>query len=107
MSIRTVKLAAALAAILFLPLSRAQSYGPEHPEWTTPIAPFRIADNLYYVGSKDLASYLIVTPAGDILINSNLTSSPPLSTTGTSLSITMYCAPVIRLTSALPASWSK
>jgi metallo-beta-lactamase class B len=78
MSIRTVKLAAALAAILFLPRTRAQSYGPEHPEWTTPIAPFRIADNLYYVGSKDLASYLIVTPAGDILINSNLTSSPPL-----------------------------
>jgi metallo-beta-lactamase class B len=46
--------------------------------WTTPIAPFRIADNLYYVGSQDLASYLIVTPAGDILINSNLESSVPL-----------------------------
>jgi metallo-beta-lactamase class B len=56
----------------------AQSYGPEHADWTTPIAPFRIADNLYYVGSKDLASYLIVTPAGDILINSSLTSSPSL-----------------------------
>ena len=24
--------------------------------WTTPIAPFRIADNLYYVGSQDLGS---------------------------------------------------
>jgi len=34
----------------------------------TPIAPFKIADNLYYVGSRDLASYLIVTPQGDILI---------------------------------------
>ena len=40
----------------------------------TPIAPFKIADNLYYVGSQDLASYLIVTPAGDILINSSLTN---------------------------------
>jgi len=50
----------------------------EHPDWTTPIAPFRIADNLYYVGSRDLASYLIVTPAGDILINSSLESSPAL-----------------------------
>lgn len=48
-----------------------------HPDWTTPIAPFRIADNLYYVGSRDLAAYLVVTPAGDILINSNLQSSPP------------------------------
>ncbi len=47
------------------------------PAWTTAIAPFRIADNLYYVGSKDLAAYLVVTPAGDVLINSNLESSPP------------------------------
>jgi metallo-beta-lactamase class B len=49
-----------------------------HPEWTTPVAPFRIADNLYYVGSQDLASYLVVTPKGDILINSSLESSPAL-----------------------------
>jgi metallo-beta-lactamase class B len=47
-------------------------------EWTTPIAPFQIADNLYYVGSQDLASYLVVTPQGDILINSSLESSPLL-----------------------------
>ena len=45
--------------------------------WTTPIAPFRIADNLYYVGSQDLASYLVVTPKGNILINANLATSPP------------------------------
>jgi metallo-beta-lactamase class B len=46
-------------------------------EWTTPLAPFRISDNLYYVGSRDLAVYLIVTPQGNILINANLESSPP------------------------------
>ena len=46
------------------------------PSWTTPIAPFRIADNLYYVGSQDLASYLVVTPQGNILINANLATSP-------------------------------
>jgi len=68
---------AALLLVLVLP-SSSQSFGPAHPEWATPIAPFRIADNLYYVGSKDLASYLIVTPAGDILINSSLKTSPPL-----------------------------
>lgn len=45
-------------------------------DWTTPHPPFHIAGNLYYVGSEDLASYLIVTPQGDILINSNLVSSP-------------------------------
>ena len=48
------------------------------PSWTTPLKPFRIADNLYYVGSRDLASFLVVTPQGDILINSNLPSSPAL-----------------------------
>ena len=47
------------------------------PAWTTPITPFRIVDNVYYVGSQDLASYLIATPAGLILINSNLESSVP------------------------------
>jgi metallo-beta-lactamase class B len=46
------------------------------PSWTTPIVPFRIADNLYYVGSQDLGSYLVVTPKGNILINANLATSP-------------------------------
>jgi metallo-beta-lactamase class B len=49
-----------------------------NPDWTTPRTPFRIIGNVYYVGSKDLASYLITTPEGLILINSNLTSSVPL-----------------------------
>ena len=64
-----------LATLLLIitPTLRAQA----HPDWTTPLPPFLIAPNLYYVGSRDLASYLITTPAGDILINSNLASSPP------------------------------
>jgi metallo-beta-lactamase class B len=48
------------------------------PAWTNPFPPFRIAGNLYYVGSEDLASYLLVTPQGDILINSSLEASVPL-----------------------------
>ncbi len=47
-------------------------------DWTTPIAPFHISGNLYYVGSRDLAAYLVVTPKGNILINANLESSPAL-----------------------------
>lgn len=47
------------------------------PAWTTTITPFQIAENLYYVGSQDLASYLVVTPKGNILINANLDTSPP------------------------------
>ncbi len=48
-----------------------------NPDWTTPPAPYRVAGNLYYVGSKDLAAYLVVTPSGDVLINGNLPSSLP------------------------------
>ena len=51
---------------------------PANPDWLTPIAPFHIAGNLYYVGSKDLASYLVVTPQGHILINPSFKESVPL-----------------------------
>src|ERR671913_481775 len=47
-------------------------------DWTEPFPAFRIAGNLYYVGSKGLASFLITTPEGHILINSNLEASVPL-----------------------------
>jgi len=48
------------------------------PAWTTPFPAFHIAGNLYYVGSRDLASYLIGTPDGLILINSGFEASVPL-----------------------------
>jgi metallo-beta-lactamase class B len=37
--------------------------------WNTPTEPFHIVDNLYYVGTEGLASYLVVTPNGNILID--------------------------------------
>ena len=70
-----------ITAVLFL-VSVLSCVGLLHahasPDWTKPFPAFRIADNLYYVGSADLASYLVATPKGLILINSNLASSPPL-----------------------------
>ena len=48
-----------------------------NPDWTSPFPPFHIAGNLYYVGSRDLAAFLITTRDGNILINSNLESSVP------------------------------
>ena len=44
-------------------------------EWSQNYEPFRIAGNLYYVGTYDLASYLIVTDKGNILINTGLAGS--------------------------------
>lgn len=51
---------------------------PSSPSWTEPFPPHHVIANIYYVGSKGLASYLITTPQGHILINSSLESSVPL-----------------------------
>ena len=48
------------------------------PSWTEPFPPFQIVDNLYYVGSKGLANYLIATPLGHILINGDLEANVPM-----------------------------
>ncbi len=64
--------------VLLIAIAAATTVLAEDPsEWTTQLPPFRIADNLYYVGSRDLAAYLVTTPDGNILINANLASSPP------------------------------
>src|SRR5205823_1955391 len=49
-----------------------------NPDWTEPFPPFRIAGNLYYVGSKGLANYLVTTSEGNILINSDLEANVPM-----------------------------
>jgi metallo-beta-lactamase class B len=49
-----------------------------NPDWHRPIPGFKIAGNLYYVGTADLAVYLINTPEGNILINSDFPEDVPL-----------------------------
>lgn len=60
----------------------AQQPTPKEPfvkeEWTRDYKPFRIAGNLYYVGTADLACYLIATPDGNILINTGVAASGPM-----------------------------
>ena len=53
-------------------------FAQETPDWTQPFPPHHIIGNIYYVGSQGLASYLITTPQGNILINSSLAKSVPL-----------------------------
>jgi metallo-beta-lactamase class B len=67
---------AAVLLIALAALSFSTSAWGVNPAWTHQHAPFRIVGNLYYVGSDDLAAYLVSTPDGLILINSNLASSP-------------------------------
>lgn len=52
---------------------------PDSPAWTQPYPPFRIADNLYFVGSRGLANFLVVTPAGHILINTGMVANVPMT----------------------------
>src|ERR1700753_1291813 len=67
-----------LLLVVFAPSPMFAKANPSVPAaWTTPFPPFRIVSNVYYVGSKDLAAYLIKTPEGLILINSNLSTSVP------------------------------
>jgi metallo-beta-lactamase class B len=46
--------------------------------WTAPSEPFRIADNLYYVGTAGIASYLLTSPQGHILIDGAMPTSAKL-----------------------------
>src|SRR5438093_6990061 len=47
------------------PESRAQFHG----QMSEPVEPFRIIGNIYYVGARNIASYLITTPQGHIMID--------------------------------------
>jgi metallo-beta-lactamase class B len=68
-----------VSRVLILVLATAgSSFAQANPDWTEPFPPFRIAGNLYYVGSKGLANYLVTTPQGNILINSDLEANVPM-----------------------------
>jgi len=49
-----------------------------NPDWHREFPGFKIAGNIYYVGTADLASYLITTPQGHILINTDFKEDVPL-----------------------------
>lgn len=73
--IKASLLAAALLTALCTTAQKVVEPANTDPNWSKPYQPFRVAGNLYYVGTYDLASYLIVTPAGNILINTGLAAS--------------------------------
>ena len=66
------------AIFIFLFAFASRAVAQEAPDWTNPFPPYRIIGNIYYVGSQGLAVYLIATPQGNILINSNLEKSVPM-----------------------------
>jgi metallo-beta-lactamase class B len=68
--------------VAFILVSAVTLFGQENKSWTEPFPPHRVVGNVYFVGSLSLASYLITTPQGHILINSNLESSGPMIRAG-------------------------
>jgi metallo-beta-lactamase class B len=72
--IRTA-ISAAVVAWLTSTLTPLQSQ--VDPTWRQPIDPVRIVGNVYYVGTRGLSSFLIVTPAGGIIIDSGEAETVP------------------------------
>lgn len=73
---------ASLLACLFLAIpafAQDQPSTSKHPEWTKPIEPFHILGNIYWVGTYDLSTYLIVTPQGNILINTGINNAKEIA----------------------------
>jgi metallo-beta-lactamase class B len=65
-------------AIFGLILSAGILAAQGNPDWHRPFPEFRIAGNIYWVGTADLAVYLVKTPSGDILINTDFDQDVPL-----------------------------
>jgi metallo-beta-lactamase class B len=62
----------------YTPLSIVSRNMGSDADQTTAFPPFKIIDNIYYVGTRTLSSYLIVTPAGNILIDSTYERNVPV-----------------------------
>lgn len=75
--LKTILLMLSLSAVSFILNAQSKFATPPimRENWTKDYPPFRMVGNVYYVGTYDLASYLITTPQGHILINTGLPGS--------------------------------
>ena len=46
--------------------------------WNQPVEPFKIIGNVFYVGASDIASYLIATPKGHIVLDGGFVETAPM-----------------------------
>jgi len=66
------------SSLLFIALGAARIAAQDpHAAFNKPFPPFKVMDNIYFVGTEDLGSFLITTPAGHILINSDFETTVP------------------------------
>jgi len=68
-----------LVAALVLASAQVIAQSPGYdPAWNRPATPHKVIDNIYFVGTTELASFLITTPTGHILIDSGFEETVPL-----------------------------
>jgi metallo-beta-lactamase class B len=77
MKLRHARLGAALLALAAPAALPAQADSASR-SWNQPVAPFRVIDNIYYVGASGVTSFLIVTPDGHIVTDGGLAETAPL-----------------------------
>lgn len=79
---RNLLFAAAFLSLAFVSLpARTQNLSDRKSlldAWNQPFKPFRIIGNIYYVGTSNLACYLITSPGGHILIDTAMEESSPI-----------------------------
>lgn len=71
-------LACLLAVGLICGTSLAVSAQRGQTDWNKPFPPHKVIGNVYFVGSEQLASFLITTSEGHILINSGFETTVPV-----------------------------
>jgi metallo-beta-lactamase class B len=74
---RDVRLSRCAAAVAALLVVRAATVVAQ-PAGNAPVDPYRVADDVYYVGASDIASYLIKTAQGAILIDAGYVETVPI-----------------------------
>src|SRR3977135_2932516 len=71
-----------LISCLLALCASVRSLSAEDEAWRKPFPSHRVIGNVYYVGTSELACFLITTPAGHMLINTGLADSAPLIRAG-------------------------
>ena len=66
-----------LRSVQFVLVGVTMASAQGNPDWHAACPGVKIAGNLYYVGTADLAVYLIRTPQGNILINGDFAEDVP------------------------------
>lgn len=67
------------ASLFALSLAGAGAlFAQGNPAWREPFEPHRVIDNIYYVGTKGLSTYLITSPEGHIAVNPSFDWTVPM-----------------------------